>query len=123
MIKLGGFILAAQLEHSCSRRNTACGTSMYMAPEVYDGNTCLKSDIWSLGISIIEMAENKNPFAEDTPIQVMEKVCFKEPPSFTSSSWSSDLRDFVKRCLQMDVDERASVNDLLKVRVTSRSNE
>ena len=123
MIKLGDFGLAVQLEHSCSKRNTTCGTSLYMAPEVYDGNTCLKSDIWSLGISIIEMAENKNPFAEDTPIQVMEKVCFKEPPSFTSSSWSSDLRDFVKRCLQMDVDERASVNDLLKVRVTSRSNE
>ena len=123
MIKLRGFILAAQLEHSCSRRNTVCGTSLYMAPEVYDGNTCLKSDVWSLGISIIEMAENKNPFAEGTPIQVMKEMCFNKPPSLTSSSWSSDLRDFITRCLQKDVDERASVDDLLKARITSRSNE
>ena len=62
MIKLGDFGLAVQLEHSCSKRNTACGTSLYMAPEVYEEEACLKSDVWALGISIIEMAEGKNPF-------------------------------------------------------------
>ena len=117
MIKLGDFGLAVQLEHSCSKRNTTCGTSLYMGPEVYDGGACLKSDVWSLGISIIEMAESKNPFADFTSLQVMKKVCFGEPPSLSSSGWSSDLVDFVKKCLVKDVSERASVDDLLKVSV------
>ena len=62
VIKLGDFGLAVQLNHSYSRRNTNCGTSWYMAPEVYDGNTELKSDVWSLGISLLELADGKNPF-------------------------------------------------------------
>ena len=117
MIKLGDFGLAVQLEHSCSKRNTICGTSWYMGPEVYGEGACLKSDVWSLGISIIEMAESKNPFADFTSLQVMKKVCFGEPPSLSSSGWSSDLVDFVSACLVKDVKKRASVNDLLKVSV------
>ena len=117
MIKLGDFGLAVQLEHSYSKRNSNCGTSMYMAPEVYEGVTCLKSDVWSLGIGIIEMAENKHPFAKLTSLQVMKKVCFEEPPSLTSSEWSSDMVDFVKKCLVKDVNERASVDELKKVSV------
>ena len=117
MIKLGDFGLAVQLEHSCSKRNTTCGTSMYMGPEVYDGGACLKSDVWSLGISIIEMAESKNPFADCTSLQVMKKVCFGDPPSLTSSEWSGNMVDFVKKCLVKDVNERASVEALLKVSV------
>ena len=117
MIKLGDFGLPVQLEHSCSKRNTTCGTSMYMGPEVYGEGAELKSDAWSLGSSIIEMAENKNPFADFTPLQVMEKVCFGEPPSLSSSVWSNDLVDFVKKCLVKDVNERASVDELLKVSV------
>ena len=121
-MKLDSFFLVLESTDSGSAHHNY-DTMVYMAPEVYDGNTCLKSDVWSLGISIIEMAENKNPFAEDTPIQVMKEMCFNKPPSLTSSSWSSDLRDFITRCLQKDVDERASVDDLLKARITSRSNE
>ena len=117
MIKLGDFGLAVQLEHSCSKRNTACGTSMYMGPEVYKEGACFKSDVWSLGMSVIEMAENKNPFVDCTSFQVMNKVCYEEPPSLSSSGWSSDLIDFVSACLVKDVSERSSVDDLLKVSV------
>ena len=122
VIKLGDFGLAVQLEHSCSRRNTTCGTSMYMAPEVYGSGACLKSDVWSLGISISEMAENKNPFADCTSYQVMKKVCFGEPPCLTSSGWSGDLVKFVSKCLVKDVNERASVDDLLEVSVVVANN-
>ena len=115
MIKLGDFGLAVQLEHSCSKRNTLCGTSWYVAPEVYEEEACLKSDVWSLGISIIEMAESKNPFADFTSLQVMRKVCDGEPPSLTSSEWSGNMVDFVSTCLVKDVSERSSVDDLLKV--------
>ena len=46
MIKLGDFGLAVQLEHSCSKRNNVCGTSMYMAPEGYCEGVRLKSDVY-----------------------------------------------------------------------------
>ena len=117
VIKLGDFGLAVQLDHSCSRRNTMCGTSWYMGPEVYEEEACLKSDVWSLGISVIEMAESENPFADCSSYQVMKKVCFGEPPCLTSSGWSGNMIDFVSACLVKDVNERASVNDLLEVSV------
>ena len=117
MIKLGDFGLAVQLEHSCSKRNTTCGTSWYMGPEVYEEEACLKSDVWSLGISVIEMAEGRNPFAGMTSAKIMNLVLNKSPPSLSSSGWSSDLVDFVKQCLVKDVNERASVDELLEVSV------
>ena len=117
MIKLGDFGLAVQLEHSCSKRNNVCGTSMYMAPEVYEEEACLKSDVWSLGISIIEMAEGKHPFAGMTSAKIMNLVLNISPPSLSSSEWAGNMVDFVKKCLVKDVNERASVDDLLKVSV------
>ena len=114
-MKVGDFGLAIQLEHSCSKRNTTCGTSLYMAPEVYEGGAELKSDVWSLGISMIEMAEGKNPFGDCTSAQVMNRVMNKPSPCLSSSEWSSDLVDFVKRCLVKDVKDRSSVEELLRV--------
>ena len=116
-MKVGDFGLAIQLEHSCSKRNTTCGTSLYMAPEVYEGGAELKSDVWSLGISMIEMAEGKNPFGDCTSAQVMNRVMNKPSPCLSSSEWSSDLVDFVKCCLEKDVKERYSVEALLSVSV------
>ena len=117
VVKLGDFGLAVQLEHSLSKRTTACGTSLYMAPEVYQKNGELKSDVWSLGITVIEMAEGKNPFADCSSAMVMNRVITKPSPSLSSSQWSSDLVDFVSKCLVKDVNERASVDELLKVSV------
>ena len=114
-MKVGDFGLAIQLEHSCSKRNTTCGTSLYMAPEVYEGGAELKSDVWALGISVIEMAEGKNPFGDCTSAQVMNRVMNKPSPCLSSSEWSSDLVDFVKRCLVKDVKDRSSVEELLRV--------
>lgn len=123
MTKLGDFGLAVQLEHSCSKRATVCGTVLYMAPEVFGDGAVLKSDVWSLGISIIEIAEGKNPFENCNPFEVMNIVCNGDPPSFSSSTWSTDLVEFVKRCLVRDVKERASVEELMKVGVSSMSEE
>ena len=85
-----------------------------MAPEVYEEEACLKSDVWALGMSVIEMAESKNPFAKLTSLQVMNRVMNMPPPSLSSSEWSSDLVDFVKQCLVKDANERSSVDALLK---------
>ena len=121
MIKLGDFGLAVQLEHSCSKRNTQCGTSWYMAPEVYDGKTELKSDVWSLGISLIEMAEGRNPFAGSSSMQVLKSLCRDDPPSLTSK-WSPEFVDFVDKCLMKDVNERWSVSQLMDVRLVLMGN-
>lgn len=115
MIKLGDFGLAVQLEHSCSRRNTMCGTSWYMAPEVYDGNTELKSDVWSLGISLVEMAEGTNPFAGCSSEVLRNRVLNVKSPALSSSKWSSEFVDFVGRCLEKDVKKRWSVSELMEV--------
>ena len=71
VIKVGDFGLAAQLNSSASRRSVVCGTSLYMAPEVFQERTCLSSDIWSLGISAIELAEGKQPFGECSQYSVL----------------------------------------------------
>ena len=107
--------MAVQLEHSCSKRDTTCGTSLYMAPEVYEGGAELRSDVWSLGISLIELAEGKNPYAEFTSAQVMNRVINKEPPSLSSSKWSAAFVGFVAKCLVKDVKERWSVKRLMEV--------
>ena len=61
------------------------------------------------------MAEAKLPFASCTSFQVMKRVCDGDPPSLSSSGWSSDLIDFVSACLVKDVEKRSSVNELLTV--------
>ena len=112
-----------QLEHSCSKRDTQCGTSLYMAPEVYDGQTVLKSDVWSLGITLMELAEGKNPFADCTSAQVMKTVYLGDPPSLSGEKWSSEFVDFVGKCLVKDVEERWDAGELMNVRVVWESDE
>ncbi|KAK8831804.1 hypothetical protein WA577_001862, partial [Blastocystis sp. JDR] len=114
VIKLGDFGLAVQLEHSCSKRSTKCGTSWYMAPEVYDEATVLKSDVWSLGITLIELAEGQNPYAGCTSAAVMKAILLSEPPALSSSKWPAEFVDFVSKCLMKDVKERWSVKQLME---------
>ena len=104
------------MNHSDSVRSEQCGSFRYMAPEVFDGNTVMKSDVWSLGISLIEIAEGKNPYHSCIRMaQVTKVVCFNDPPCLTSSIWSDAFVGFVKRCLVKDVNERASVKELMEV--------
>ncbi len=112
---MGDFELAKQLEHNDSSLEAACGTSWYMAPEVYEGQTELKSDVWSLGISMIELAEGKNPFGCYSNMMVMQSVCFNDPPSLDAEKWSAEFVDFVNKCLVKDVKERWSVKQLMDV--------
>ena len=87
----------------------------YDAPEVFEDETGLKSDVWSLGISMIELAEGKNPFDGFTAAMVMKAVCVGSIPSLSSSEWSSSFVGFVSKCLVRDAKERASVDELMNV--------
>ena len=113
-MKLGDSELDVWADHSYSKRQRVCSSPVYLAPEVHEGHGCFKSAVWSLGISIVEMAEGKHPYADYSSSMVMYRVLNEPPPALTSSGWSSDLIGFVKRCLVKDVEERASVDELLK---------
>ena len=116
MIKLGDFGLAEQLQHFSSRRESICGSFLFIAPEVYDGATVMKSDVWSLGITLIELAEGENPFASCIcAAQVMKMVYNDDPPSLSSEKWSDEFVDFVKKCLVKDVKERWDASQLMNV--------
>ena len=94
-----------------------------MAPEVYYDGAELKSDVWSLGITLIELAEGQNPYAGCTSAAVMKAILMSEPPSLSSSKWSAEFVDFVNKCLVKDVKERWSVQELMEVRVVWESDE
>ena len=95
---------------------------MYMAPEVFRDEAVMKSDVWSLGISLMELAEGKNPYDGKNPFTIMKEVCAGSPPTLSSSQWSTDFVDFVKQCLVREASQRPSVERLLAVRM-SRWNE
>ena len=93
----------------------------YMAPEVFEGRRGKKSDVWSLGITLMELAEGKNPYAGCTVEVVKKRVQEGRSPALSSSKWSVELVDFVNRCLKKEVRERASVNELMSVRAGEAS--
>lgn len=109
-VKLGNMALIAQPKAS-ENGETDGKSYWYMAPEAFDGEPTTKSDVWSLGISLIEMAEGKNPFEGCDREEVKRRVCEEDLPSLSGKEWSAEFVDFVNQCLVKDQDERASVND------------
>ena len=116
-MKLSDFVLPKQYNARDFDDGSMYGALLYQAPEVFKDGAELKSDVWSLGMSMIEMVGGRNPYVGLTSTEFKNELLNKRPPSFSSSGWSDDLVDFVKKCLVKDVNERASVEALLKVSV------
>ena len=116
-MKLSDIVLPKQWNAGDFDDGSMCDALVYQAPEVFKDGIELKSDVWSLGMSMIEMVGGRNPYVGLTSTEFKNELLNKRPPSFSSSGWSDDLVDFVKKCLVKDVNERASVEALLKVSV------
>jgi len=114
--KLGDFGVSARLDSTLAQRKTLIGTPYWMAPEIllemgYDR----KVDIWSLGITCIEMAEMKPPFFNKDPMHVMFSIVKHDSPTLTEpAKFSTEFNDFIAKCLQKEAEARPTATELLK---------
>ena len=98
---------------------TVIGTPYFLAPEVImnaDGFYDSKVDIWSLGITCIELAEMNPPYFNDPPMKVLFSIPNKPSPTLThSDQFSPEFNDFIAKCLIKDPAQRPTAEALLKV--------
>jgi serine/threonine protein kinase len=107
-VKLADFGVSAELTNTLNKRKTVVGSPYWMAPEVireshYDG----RADVWSLGITAIEMAEGAPPHANLHPLRAIFVIPTKPAPTLADpDNWSPDMLDFVRCCCQKDASQR-----------------
>jgi len=114
-VKLADFGASGQLTDTVTKCNTFVGSPYWMAPEIltenkYDG----KADIWSLGITCLEMLTGKPPLAEHAPLKVITLIPHRDPPAVDKTKYSKNFCEFVASCLTKDPAKRPAIKDLLK---------
>uniref|UniRef100_A0A087XZD4 non-specific serine/threonine protein kinase n=1 Tax=Poecilia formosa TaxID=48698 RepID=A0A087XZD4_POEFO len=120
-VKLVDFGVSAQLTSARLRRNTSVGTPFWMAPEViaceqqYDSSYDARCDVWSLGITAIELADGDPPLAEMHPVKALFKIPRNPSPTLRNpDQWCRSFSHFISQCLIKDFEARPSVTHLLE---------
>ncbi|KAM9436854.1 TRAF2 and NCK interacting kinase b isoform 2-T2 [Clarias gariepinus] len=119
-VKLVDFGVSAQLDRTVGRRNTFIGTPYWMAPEVIacdenpDATYDFKSDLWSLGITAIEMAEGAPPLCDMHPMRALFLIPRNPAPRLKSKKWTKKFQSFIDSCLVKNHTQRPSTEQLLK---------
>uniref|UniRef100_A0A3B3B3T4 non-specific serine/threonine protein kinase n=1 Tax=Oryzias melastigma TaxID=30732 RepID=A0A3B3B3T4_ORYME len=118
-IKLVDFV-SAQLTNTRLRRNTSVGTPFWMAPEQViaceqqlDSTYDARCDVWSLGITAIELGDGDPPLSDLHPMRALFKIPNPPPTLHQPELWSHDFNDFIS-CLIKDFELRPNVLDLLQ---------
>ncbi|XP_072035054.1 serine/threonine-protein kinase mig-15-like isoform X2 [Amphiura filiformis] len=119
-VKLVDFGVSAQLDKTIGRRNTFIGTPYWMAPEVIacdenpDATYDNRSDLWSLGITALEMAEGQPPLCDMHPMRALFLIPRNPPPRMKSKKWTKKFINFVDKCLVKNYHDRPNTTTLLK---------
>ncbi|KAI7809349.1 putative TRAF2 and NCK interacting kinase a [Triplophysa rosa] len=119
-VKLVDFGVSAQLDRTVSRRNTFIGTPYWMAPEVIacdenpEATYDYKSDLWSLGITAIEMAEGAPPLCDMHPMRALFLIPRNPAPRLKSKKWSKKFQSFIESCLVKNHNQRPNTEQMLK---------
>lgn len=108
-VKLADFGVSAELTNTINKLKTVVGSPFWMAPEVikesnYDG----RADVWSLGITAIEMAEGSPPHSNLNPMRAIFLIPSKPAPNLNDPDlWSPEMVDFIRCCCKKDASERS----------------
>ncbi|XP_026842297.1 serine/threonine-protein kinase 10 isoform X2 [Drosophila persimilis] len=120
-VKLADFGVSAKNKHTMQKHDTFIGTPYWMAPELVlcetfrDNPYDHKVDIWSLGITLIELAQMEPPNSEMSPMRVLLKIQKSEPPKLEQPSrWSKEFNDFLKKSLVKDPQLRPTSDVLVQ---------
>ncbi|XP_033727991.1 LOW QUALITY PROTEIN: myosin-IIIb-like [Pecten maximus] len=119
-VKLIDFGVSTRLKSTNDRRRTSVGTPYWMAPEVVacerqlEYNYDLRCDIWSLGITAIELADGEPPLADLHPMRALFKIPRNPTPTLSKpDQWSNEFNDFISKCLIKDFELRPQASELL----------
>lgn len=123
-VKLADFGVSAKNTSMLQRRCSFIGTPYWMSPEIIACETDkemsydTRTDIWSLGITCIELAEKEPPHNELNPNRVMMRIRKSEPPKLkdqrTKNGWSKNFHEFLSKCLDKTPENRPTAKELLK---------
>uniref|UniRef100_A0A7S1VSI6 non-specific serine/threonine protein kinase n=1 Tax=Sexangularia sp. CB-2014 TaxID=1486929 RepID=A0A7S1VSI6_9EUKA len=112
--KLADFGVSGQLTDTMSKRNTVIGTPYWMAPEIIleEGHD-VKADVWSLGITVIELADGQPPLFDLVPMRAIFVIPTKEPPTVEDPSvWSDEMCDCIAEALVKEPADRPTAAEL-----------